>query len=93
MHGMNDLGVVEPAQIHRGDREIGVPEFALDDQQRHPLAGHLHRVGMAQLVRREPAAQPPRRWRRRAAGSVRRRATTGDHEWGLAAGRPAIRPE
>jgi hypothetical protein len=24
VNGVNDLGVVDPAQIHRGDREVGV---------------------------------------------------------------------
>jgi len=31
MDGVDDLGVVDPAQIHRGDPEIGIPELALDD--------------------------------------------------------------
>jgi hypothetical protein len=30
-------------------------ELSLDDQQRDPLAGHLDRVRVPQLVRREPA--------------------------------------
>jgi hypothetical protein len=40
---MDDLGVVDPTQIHRGDGEIGMAELALDDQQRHILAGHWQR--------------------------------------------------
>ena len=32
-----------------------MPELALDDVQRHALAGELERVRVAQLVRREPA--------------------------------------
>jgi hypothetical protein len=32
--GVDDLGVVDPAQVHRGDRQVGVSELALDDQQR-----------------------------------------------------------
>ena len=35
-------------------------ELALDDNQRHPLVGHLDRVSMAQLVRREAAPHPGR---------------------------------
>ena len=31
-----------------------MPELALDDVERHALAGQFERVGMAQLVRREP---------------------------------------
>jgi len=38
MYGVHDLGVIDPAQVHRRDREIGVAELALDDQQRHTLA-------------------------------------------------------
>jgi hypothetical protein len=30
--GVNDFGVVDAAQIHRGDREIGMAELALDHQ-------------------------------------------------------------
>ena len=36
--GVDDLGVVDPAQIHGGDREVGVAELALDDKQRHAFA-------------------------------------------------------
>jgi hypothetical protein len=31
-----------------------MPELALDHHQRHSLMRHLHRVGMTQLMRREP---------------------------------------
>jgi hypothetical protein len=48
--GVNDLRVVDAAQIHRGDREIGVPKLALDHQQRDALARHLARVRVTQLV-------------------------------------------
>jgi hypothetical protein len=34
--GVDDLGVVDPAQIHRGDRKVGVAELALDDEQGTP---------------------------------------------------------
>jgi hypothetical protein len=30
MHGLADLGVVDPAQVSRGDRKAGVTELALD---------------------------------------------------------------
>ena len=36
--------------------KVGVTELALDDVQRHPLAGELERMRVAQLVRRETAA-------------------------------------
>ena len=44
-----------PLQVDRGRAEVGVAELALDDVERHALAGELDRVGVAQLVRREPA--------------------------------------
>ena len=53
MDGVDDLGVVDPAQVDRGDGEIGMPELALDNEQRHPLARHLDRVRVAQLMRRK----------------------------------------
>jgi hypothetical protein len=39
----------------RGRAEVGVAELALDDVQRHALAGELERVRVAQLMGREPA--------------------------------------
>jgi hypothetical protein len=36
--GVDDLGVVNPAQVRGGDPEIGMPELALYDQQRDSLA-------------------------------------------------------
>jgi hypothetical protein len=35
VHGVDDLGVVDPLQINGGDPEVGV--LALDDDQRHAL--------------------------------------------------------
>jgi hypothetical protein len=58
MDGVDDLGVVNALQIDACDPEVGVPELALDDDQRHPLVGHLHSVGVAQLMGRQPAAHP-----------------------------------
>jgi hypothetical protein len=55
---VDDLGVIDPPQISRGDREVGMPELALDDQQRDPFTGHLDRVRMPQLMRRESTANP-----------------------------------
>src|SRR3954452_2904906 len=51
--GVDDLGVVDALQIDRGDPEVGVPELALGNDQRHALAGHLDGMRVAQLVRRE----------------------------------------
>ena len=44
--GVDDLGVVDALEIDRGDAEVGVAELALDDDQRHALAGHLDGVGV-----------------------------------------------
>jgi hypothetical protein len=48
-----------PCRVNRRDSQVGVPELALDDDQRHTLAGHLDGVRLAQLVgakrRRTPA--------------------------------------
>ena len=60
MDGLDDFGVVDSAQASRCDREIGLPELSLDHDQRDPLAGHLDRVRMPELVRREPAADTGR---------------------------------
>ncbi len=35
-----------------------VSELSLDDRQRDPFVGHLDRVGVSELVRREPPAHP-----------------------------------
>ena len=35
---VDDLGVVDPAQVRGGDPEIGMPELALYDQQWDPFA-------------------------------------------------------
>jgi hypothetical protein len=56
--GVDDFGVVDALQIDARDPEVGVPELALDDDQRHPLVGHLHGVGVAELMGRQPAAHP-----------------------------------
>jgi hypothetical protein len=37
-HGLDNLGVVDPAEVARGDRKVRMPELALDHEQRDPLA-------------------------------------------------------
>jgi hypothetical protein len=55
MDRLDDLGAVDPAQVSGCDREVGIPELSLDNDQRHTLVSHLDRMRMPQLVRREPA--------------------------------------
>jgi hypothetical protein len=55
MDRVDDLGVVDPTQVRRGDAEVGMPELALYNQQRDTLARHLHSLRMSQLVGCEPA--------------------------------------
>jgi hypothetical protein len=45
--GVDGLGAVDVLQVDRGDAEAGVPELALDDDQRHAFAGHLDGVGVS----------------------------------------------
>src|SRR5687767_11198122 len=44
--GVDDLCVVDALEIDRSDSEVGVPELALDDDQRHALARHLDGMGV-----------------------------------------------
>jgi len=62
MNGVDDLGVVDPAQVRRGDRKVGM--LALYDQQRDPFAGHLDRVSVPELMVVPTSAQPSLRRRR-----------------------------
>jgi hypothetical protein len=56
VHGGDDLLGVDPSEVDRCGAEVGVPELALDDVQRHAL--ELERVRVPQLVRREPPPDP-----------------------------------
>jgi hypothetical protein len=58
VNGLEDLGVINPAEICRGDREIGVTELTLDDQERHSLTGHLDCVSVPELMWSEPTSHP-----------------------------------
>jgi hypothetical protein len=60
VNGVDDLGVVDSPQVRRGDPHVGVAELALDDEQRDTFAGHLDRVRVPQLVRRESTANAGR---------------------------------
>jgi hypothetical protein len=55
MNGVDDLRAVDPLQVDRGDREVRVSELTLDHDQGDALVGHLDCMGVAQLMRSEPA--------------------------------------
>jgi len=55
VHGLDDLAAVDALQVDGGDAEVAVSELALDDDQRNAFTSHLDGVGVAELVRREPA--------------------------------------
>jgi hypothetical protein len=58
--GVDDLGVIDSAQVHRRDRKVGVlAELALDDEQRHSLARHLDGMSVPQLMVVPTSAQAP----------------------------------
>ena len=75
MDGLDDFGVVDPAQIRGPDREVGMPELALDHEQRDPFAGHLDGVRVPELVRREPVADAGSPGTVQLAVSLRERAS------------------
>jgi hypothetical protein len=54
--GADDLASVDALEVDAGDAQVGVPELALDDHERDALVGHLHRVSVPELMRREPSA-------------------------------------
>jgi hypothetical protein len=49
---------VDYLQVDRRGAEVGLPELALHDVERHALTRELERMRMAQLVRREAAPDP-----------------------------------
>jgi hypothetical protein len=59
VHGVDDLSVIDPAQIDRRHPKIRMPELALDNRDRDPFARHLDRVGMPELMLVPTSAQPP----------------------------------
>jgi hypothetical protein len=52
--GADDLAAVDALQVDAGDAEVGVPELTLDDDERNAFVCHFDRVGVPELVRREP---------------------------------------
>ena len=53
---VDDLCVVDAVEIDRGHTEVRVTELALDDVHRDAFPGHLDRVRVSELMRREAAA-------------------------------------
>ena len=49
------ISVFDAARVGGGDPKVGMTELSLDDHQRDPFAAHLHCVGVAELVWREPS--------------------------------------
>ena len=47
---------VDAVQLDRGHVEVAVAELGLDDVERDAFAREFDRVGVAELVRREPAS-------------------------------------
>jgi hypothetical protein len=74
--GVDDLGFIDALRIDRRDAEVAVTDSALDDNQRHAFARHLHRVSVTKLVWGEAPSHPgvggnsPKRGVRRRAGPV-----------------------
>jgi hypothetical protein len=58
MDRLDDLSCVDALVINRCDAEMGMSELPLDDGQPDPFVGHLDRVSVPELVRREPPAHP-----------------------------------
>jgi hypothetical protein len=58
VHRGDDLFGIDALEVDAGRAEVGVTEVALDDVQRHALAGELEGVGVAELMRREAAPDP-----------------------------------
>src|SRR5215216_6269955 len=76
--GVDDLGVVDALQVNGGDAEVGVPELALDDDQRHALAGHLDgRPRRARAPRRCAGRRATARRSGRVVGGRGRRRRRG----------------
>ena len=59
VNGVNDLRVVDGLEINRRDPEMGMPELALDHDQRHAFVSHLDRVGVSELMLVPTSAQTP----------------------------------
>ena len=59
--GVDDFGVVDSLEVDRGDPEVRRAQLPLGDDEWDTLVGHLDRVGVPELMRREPTSDPGRR--------------------------------
>lgn len=55
MDRVDDLGVVDPSQVRRGDPEVGMSKLSLDHRERHAFPVHLNGVCVAELMGSEPS--------------------------------------
>ena len=77
---VDDLGVIDAAQVHRRHAQIGMPQLALNDGDRDPFARHLDRVSVPELMWSEPATNTSTHGRRAQllpCGGRRPRPTCG----------------
>jgi len=51
--GVDDLAAVDSLEVDARNAEVGVPELALDHDERDTFARHLNRVSVPHLVRGE----------------------------------------
>ena len=56
--GVDDLAGIDSLEVNRRDPEVRMSELPLDDRQRDPFVRHLDRVGVPELVWREPSPDP-----------------------------------
>ena len=82
MDDVDDLGVIDPLQVDRGDAEVGVAELPLDHIERHPFARHFDGMSVAKLMRRDSSSDP----------GLDRQATQLARTPALVQGRPAVAP-
>jgi hypothetical protein len=56
VNDVDDLARIDSLGIDRRDPEVRMPELPLNDRQRDPFVRHLDRVGVPELMWREPSA-------------------------------------
>jgi hypothetical protein len=79
--GVDDFGVIDPAQIGGGDPTVGMTQLPLDEDQLGPFAGPLDCMSVAELVRRESSTDAGRPRPRFASVFGSRRESRGGRGW------------